>query len=273
MILIAGIDVGTRMTKCVLLDAETDHILITSCKPSGHDFAKTSVAILDEALAAANLNAESLQYIASTGFGRYQVPHKHIQITEITCHAMGAHYLYPGTRTVIDLGAQNARAIHVGEDGRVKKFRMNDKCASGAGRFLERVAKGLELELDEIGGLSMRSKDPQPISSICAVLAESEVINLVTVGYPVEDILMGTNLSISERIVALIRQVGVDEEVTMTGGVTRNAGMVQAVETKLGTRLNVHILSEYAGALGACLLAERRIQKLRLTEAAAAGAT
>jgi predicted CoA-substrate-specific enzyme activase len=147
---------------------------------------------------------------------------------------------------------------------------MNDKCASGAGRFLERVARGLELELDDIGRLSLRSKDPQSISSICAVLAESEVINLVTVGYPVEDILMGTNISIAERIVALMRQVAVEEEITMTGGVTRNAGMVEAIARKLGAMLNVSPLSEFAGALGACLLAERRIQKLEREAAAAA---
>lgn len=263
MTVIAGIDMGTRMTKCVLLNAETDAILTTCTRASGHDFAKTSRMILDQAVEEAGVDAAQIQYIASTGFGRYQVPHRHIQITEITCHAMGAHALFPNTRTVIDLGAQNARAIHVNEEGRVLKFRMNDKCASGAGRFLERVARGLELELDDIGNLSLRSKDPQPISSICAVLAESEVINLVTVGYPVEDILMGTNLSISERIVALIRQVSVEEEVTMTGGVTRNAGMVDAIRKKLGTPVNVHPLSEFAGALGACLLAERRIEKTR----------
>lgn len=271
MIAIAGIDVGTRMTKCILIDADTDTVLASVSRASGHDFAKTSLAVLEAATGEAAIDASDVRYVASTGFGRYQVPNRHIQITEITCHAMGAHYLFPNTRTMIDLGAQNARAIHIAHDGRVKKFRMNDKCASGAGRFLERVARGLELELDDVGALSLRSKDPQPISSICAVLAESEVINLVTVGYPVEDILMGTNLSIAERIVALIRQVSVEEEVTMTGGVTLNAGMVDAVEKKLGKKLNVHpTLSEYAGALGACLLAERRIQKVQAKEAVGA---
>lgn len=271
MIILAGIDVGTRMTKCVLLDAEAGTPLATLSRPSGHDFARTTSRILDEACAGAGTKREAIRYIASTGFGRYQVPDRHIQITEITCHAMGAHHLFPNTRTVIDMGAQNARAIHlVVDQGRVKKFRMNDKCASGAGRFLERVARGLELELDEIGRLSLRSKDPQPISSICAVLAESEVINLVTVGYPVEDILMGTNISLAERIVALMRQVAVEEEITMTGGVTRNAGMVEAISRKLGMKLNVSPMSEYAGALGACLLAERRIQKLEREAMAAA---
>lgn len=261
--IIAGIDVGTRMIKCVLLNADTQKIITTLSRPSGHDFSKTSNTILDEACEAGNVDRTKIQYVASTGFGRYQVPHRHIQITEITCHAMGAHYLFPGTRTVIDIGAQNARAIHINEVGRVKKFRMNDKCASGAGRFLERVARGLELELEEVGTLSLRSDEPQPISSICAVLAESEVINLVTVGHPVEDILMGTNLSIAERIVALTRQVAVETEVTMTGGVTHNVGMVEAITRKLNMPINVQPLSEYAGALGACLLAERRIQKLQ----------
>jgi len=139
---------------------------------------------------------------------------------------------------------------------------MNDKCASGAGRFLERVSKGLEIELEEVGELSLRSKDPQPISSICAVLAESEVINLVTAGHPLEDILMGAHMSISDRIVAMLRQIGVDGETSLTGGITRNAGMVKALETKLGKKLNVCPDSEYAGAIGACLLARRRLKKL-----------
>lgn len=259
---IAGIDVGTRMTKCVIFDCTDEKIIARATCLTGHNLAQASEDVLTEACRSASLRPTDVFYVASTGYGRYQVPMRQIQITDISCHAIGAKHLFPGTTSVLDVGAQNAKAIRVDHNGRVAKFKMNDKCASGAGRFLERVAKGLELELDDIGNLSLRSKDPQPISSICAVLAESEVINLITIGYPVEDILMGAYLSISDRIVALLRQVGVDGEIALTGGITHNAGMVRALEQKLGKPLNMCPDSEYAGALGACLLVERRLKKL-----------
>lgn len=259
---IAGIDIGTRMTKCVIFDCTDEKIIARATCLTGHNLAQASEDVLAEACRSASLRPTDVFYVASTGYGRYQVPMRQIQITDISCHAIGAKHLFPGTTSVLDVGAQNAKAIRVDHNGRVAKFKMNDKCASGAGRFLERVAKGLELELDDIGNLSLRSKDPQPISSICAVLAESEVINLITIGYPVEDILMGAHLSISDRILAMLRQVGADGEITLTGGITRNVGMVKALEQKLGKPLNVCPDSEYAGALGACLLVERRLKKL-----------
>lgn len=260
--LIAGVDLGTRMTKCILFDPATDRILAKSTDYSGHNLALAAEKGLAELCRKAGTDREDIFYVASTGYGRYQAPMRQTQITDISCHAMGARHLFPGTVTILDVGAQNTKAIRIEENGRVVKFRMNDKCASGAGRFLERVTKSLELELEEIGAISLRSKDPQPISSICAVLAESEVINLVTAGYPLEDILMGAHLSISDRIVAMLRQLGVDGETSLTGGITRNAGMVAALERKIGKPLNVCDDSEHAGAIGACLLARRRLRKL-----------
>lgn len=259
---IAGVDLGTRMTKCVLYDPETDAVLSRYTGYSGHDLAAAAEKGIAETCRQAGVPRERVFYVAATGYGRYQAPMRQTQITDISCHGMGARFLFPETSSILDVGAQNAKAIRIDENGRVVKFRMNDKCASGAGRFLERVSKSLEIELEEIGELSLRSKDPQPISSICAVLAESEVINLVTAGYPVEDILMGAHLSISDRIVAMLRQVGTDGEVALTGGITRNAGMVRALEQKVGKKLNVCDDSEYAGAIGACLLARRRLTKL-----------
>jgi len=259
---IAGVDLGTRMTKCVLYDPGTDTFPARSTDYSGHNLALAAEKGLAEVSRKAGIDPGDIFYVASTGYGRYQAPMRQTQITDISCHAMGARHLFPGTTTVLDVGAQNTKAIRIEENGRVVKFRMNDKCASGAGRFLERVSKGLEIELEEVGELSLRSKDPQPISSICAVLAESEVINLVTAGHPLEDILMGAHMSISDRIVAMLRQIGVDGETSLTGGITRNAGMVKALETKIGKKLNVCDDSEYAGAIGACLLARRRLKKL-----------
>lgn len=259
---IAGIDIGTRMTKCVIFDTHSEQVVARATILTRHNLALASENVLKEACKTLDIKPADVFYVASTGYGRYQAPMRQIQITDITTHAMGAKHLFPTTTNVLDVGAQHAKAIRINEDGRVMKFKMNDKCASGVGSFLERVAKGLELNLDDIGLLSLRSKDPQPISSICAVLAESEVINLITSGYPVEDILMGAHLSISDRIVAQLRQVGVDGAVTLTGGITRNVGMVKALEQKIGRPLNVCEDSEYAGAIGACLLVRRRLKKL-----------
>jgi len=260
MSLLAGVDVGTRVSKAVIID-DQGRVVAKANLPTGHDLAGAARKAVDRALATLPGNPVA-SYVASTGFGRYQVPFRDVQITEITCHARGAVALAPGTRSVLDIGAMNARAIRVDERGRVRAFRMNDKCASGAGRFLERVAKGLEMDLADIGPLSLRATTPQSISSICAVLAESEVINLVTQGHGVEDILAGTHESIAGRIAALLRQVGVEQEIALTGGVTKNVGMVRALESRLGQPVVVHPDAEYAGALGAALLALRRVKML-----------
>lgn len=253
---VAGIDVGSRATKVVLLDAENGRRLSRATTPTGADLAGAARCALEEARTVAGVS--EVVYVASTGYGRYQVPFRDLQITEITCHGRGAKELYPRTRTVLDVGAMNSRAMRVAPSGRVEAFRMNDRCASGAGRFLERIARGLEVELEEIGDLSLRASDPRPISSVCAVLAESEVINQVTEGRSVEDILAGSHGSIADRIVTLLRQVGIESEVTLTGGVSRNAGMVRALEDRVGFSLNVSPDAEIAGALGAALFGARR---------------
>ncbi len=259
---VAGIDVGSRMTKALLLSEDgAGSVLARATAPTGAWFGKAAEKALAAALAHAGLEREQLAYVVSTGYGRSQVPFRDLQLTEITCHATGAVQLFPSTKTVLDVGALNSRAIQVDDRGRVKSFRMNDKCASGTGRFLERVAKALEVELEEIGPLSLRSREPRKISSICAVLAESEVINMVTQDAPVEDILRGTHLSIAERLMGLVRQVGVRPEVTLTGGVTLNLGLVKALEERLGVALNVSPDSEFAGALGAAKLGFLRLAK------------
>lgn len=259
---VVGIDVGTRMTRAVLSD-ESGNETARICQPTGARLEVAAQQALEEMCVQHGIDRNTIVYIASTGYGRYRVPFRQIQITEMTCHAVGALKRFPGTRTVLDVGAMNSRALRIAENGRVVAFRMNDRCASGAGRFLERVAKSLEIELEQIGTLSLRAQDPQPISSICAVLAESEVINHVTAGKPVEDILRGAHNSIAERVVALVRQVGAQPEVTVTGGVTRNVGMVAALEERLGSHVNVSPDSEYAGSIGAAILARQRWVRLQ----------
>ncbi|MFQ5927107.1 MAG: acyl-CoA dehydratase activase [Terriglobia bacterium] len=263
---LVGIDVGSRMTRGVLL-TEDGRVQKRAGRQTGARLELAAGEVLEELCEHQRVKTNDIVYLASTGYGRYRVPFRQIQITEMTCHAMGALWFFPQTRTVLDIGAMNSRALRIAANGRVVAFRMNDRCASGAGRFLERVARSLEINLEEVGELSLRSQDPQPISSICAVLAESEVINHVTAGKAVEDILRGAHNSIAERLVALVRQVRVQSEITLTGGVAKNKGMVRALEDRLGVRLNVSPHAEYAGALGAALLARQRWQRLRETAA------
>ena len=256
----AGVDIGAGTTKAVLMD-ETGRVLAKLSQKSGARLDDAGSRVLAAVLERAGLRREDLAYVASTGYGRYQLPERDIQITEVTCHARGASHLFPATRCLLDIGAQSTRAVRVDERGRVMRFKMNDRCAAGAGRFLERVARALEVPLEDLGPMSLHASDPQAISSICAVLAESEVINLVTSGKATEDILMGAHLSIADRALALLRQVGADGEVTVTGGVVLNPGMVDALEKRLGKRVNASPDTVFAGAIGAALLGFVRLRK------------
>ena len=266
MMAIAGIDVGSQTTKAVIAD-DSGRIIGRSHIPTKIDLGGAAERALEDACKNGGLTRSQLHYIAATGYGRFQVEFRDLQITEMTCHAYGAHTVFPNTRSVLDIGAQNSRAMSIEPNGRVRKFRMNDKCAAGAGRFMERVARALEVELDQIGPLSLKATDPTPISSICAVLAESEVINQVTEGKKVEDIICGAHYSITDRIIALLRQVGGEEEITLTGGVTKNVGMVKTLEDRLGKKVNVGPDSEFMGAIGAALLGLRRLNRVTATAA------
>jgi len=186
-----------------------------------------------------------------------------VQITEITCVARGAAFLFPKTHCVLDIGAQSTRAIRVHDGGKVREFRTNDKCAAGAGGFIERAAKYLEVKVEEVGELSIKADKPETISSVCAVLAESEIINHVSSGGTVENIIRGVHISLASRALALIKRAGLEDEVTFVGGVARQKGMVKALEDTLKRKVNVDAEPEMAGALGAALLALRRLEKIR----------
>ncbi len=257
---VAGIDVGSRTTKCVVMDP-SHQILAKSIVSTGAFMARAAEMALESALEEAHLDRKQIAYIASTGWGRYQVPFRDIQITDTTCHARGAVFILPSARTVIDIGAQNTRAIRVEASGRVRDFRMNNRCAAGAGRFLERTATALEISLEEMGPLSLRSDNPAPISSICAIMAESEVINLVSHEAKLEDILAGVHLSLVERIASLARQVGLEGDIILTGGVALNVGMVRTLQDYLGVKVHTSPLSLYAGAIGASLLGWKRVEQ------------
>jgi len=269
---VAGVDIGTRESKAVLIPAETGDqpadIRGQGTVPTRFDLADAAERALAEALAAAGAERGDVAYLATTGYGRYQALDRDIQITEITCHARGAVALHPELCTILDVGAQNARAIRLAPSGRVLAFRMNDKCASGAGRFIERVARALEVDLDQVGPLGLQAQKPCAISSICAVLAESEVINHVTNGESIPDILQGTHGSIADRLTSLVRQVGLTAPFGLTGGVSRNLGLVQALRERLKMPIVLPEQAEFAGALGAALLGRLRLHKRGAVRAA-----
>jgi predicted CoA-substrate-specific enzyme activase len=262
MIYAAGIDVGSTQTKGIILD-ENRQIVARALTMTGANVTRAGDNCFKEALKVADIPREQVAYVVGTGYGRYKVTFGDAQITEISCHARGACNLFPNTRTVIDMGGQDAKGIRVGPDGDVKDFVMNDKCAAGTGRFLGSAAEALLLNLDDIGPLSLKAKNPVRLTTVCTVFVESDIMSYLAQNKKVEDILGGVHSAIAARTVSLIRRVGIEPEVTFTGGVSRNIGMVQALEEKLGMKVNVSPDSHYVGALGAAIFALERAVKAK----------
>lgn len=260
MRLVAGIDIGSKATKAVVLDDER-RVLGRGRTKTLHNFEGVAREALEMALGPRGLRAEDIAYVATTGLGRYNVPSRDVQITEITCAARGAAFLYPRTLCVLDVGAQCTRAIKLRDAGKVKEFKSNDKCAAGAGGFVERAARYLEVSLEEIGGISLRAEAAQPISSICAVLAESEIISHISAGQPVENIVRGIHDALAARAMTLLSRIGLEPELTLVGGVALQAGMVKALERIVACPVNVPQDPEFVAALGAALLGLRRLER------------
>jgi len=259
--LVAGIDLGAGTTKCVLVD-DAGEVRGRGLVRTKADFEKVAREALEAARLDEGLTGDEVTYVATTGLGRYAVPGRDIQITDLTCGARGAAASFPASRYVLDIGAQCSRAIRLGDGGRVQAFHMNEKCAAGSGGFLERAAKYLEVGVADIGRLSLAATKPQPISSVCAVLAESEIINHVSDGVAVENILRGIHESLADRALTLLKRVGLDGDVTFIGGVARQAGMLVALREKLGVPVRVPEAPAFTTALGAALLGRRRLRKL-----------
>jgi predicted CoA-substrate-specific enzyme activase len=269
MIYAAGIDVGSTQTKGILLN-EKFEIVARALTDTGAYVTKAAERCFVEALRASGVKREEVAYVVGTGYGRYKVTFGDAQITEISCHARGASYLFPRTRTVIDMGGQDAKGIRVGEGGEVKDFVMNDKCAAGTGRFLASAAEALGTSLDDIGEISLKAKNPVRLTTVCTVFVESDIMSYLAQNKKIEDILGGVHSAIAARTISLVRRVGIEPEVTFTGGVSRNIGMVRALEEKLGMRLNVSPDSHFVGALGASIFALERALKGASQEAGAA---
>jgi len=246
----AGVDIGSTMTKVVIMDEE---VLASVIGPTGAEHRRLAYRVMEEALERANLSFDEVSYIVATGYGRINVPFADKQITEITCHAKGVSSLFPTVHIAIDIGGQDAKGIKI-SGGRVIDFVMNDKCAAGTGRFLEVIAEALGLKLEEMGEVSMKSKNKAKISSTCTVFAEQEVVSRIAEGTLIEDILAGLHDAIASRIYRMAERLKIERDVVVTGGVAKNIGVVKAMEEYLGFPVLVPQEPLLTGARGAALL-------------------
>jgi predicted CoA-substrate-specific enzyme activase len=250
----AGVDVGSTQTKAVLVD-EQRRIIARSLTMTGANVIRAAEEAFQEAIHRGDLREEEVEYVVGTGYGRYKVTFGNTQVTEISCHGRGAVHMFPATRTVVDMGGQDTKAIRVSPLGEIVDFCMNDKCAAGTGRFLGAASSALAIPLDELGPTALRGEKPVKISTTCTVFAESEVLSWLGKGKKIEDILLGVHQSIAGRSTGLLRRVGIEQEITFTGGVARNVAMIEALQQSLGVPVNVSDDSHYMGALGAALFA------------------
>ena len=250
----AGVDSGSTTTDVVILD-RARRIVPKVVLPTGAGAEKGAARALEEALTQAGLTEGDLTATVTTGYGRSAIELGDRSVTEITCHARGAHFLNPDVRTVIDIGGQDSKVIRLDEQGGVASFVMNDKCAAGTGRFLEMMARTLELSLEEISAIGLDWKEEITISSMCTVFADSEVVSLVARNKALPDIVHGLNNSVAARAAALFRRVKGAPVCMMTGGVARNEGVVRAIEAALDLPLFIHEDAQVCGALGAALFA------------------
>ena len=248
-----GIDIGASTAKAVVFDKRIVSAVVI---PSKFDTKKTAENVFEKGLKKAGITEKDIQCIVATGYGRVMVPLASRTVTEITCHAAGAYYLDNQVRTVIDIGGQDSKGISLDDTGRVQDFVMNDKCAAGTGKFLEVMARALEVQLEDLGGLSMKSEEKIPISSTCTVFAESEVISHKNQGKKKEDIIAGLHEAIASRIYAMVNQIPLKEKIMVTGGVAFNQGVVSALENKIGKEIMIAEDPQIVGALGAALLAK-----------------
>jgi len=248
-----GIDIGSTSSEALILGG--DEILAWSIVDTGYNSRLAAAQALDAALAKTDLSRGQLGPIVATGYGRIAVDFADRQVTEISCYARGIHHLFPQARTVIDIGGQDSKVVAVGPGGRPSDFSMNDKCAAGTGRFLEVMARALQLPLTDLGPCALRARRAAEISSTCTVFAESEVITLVAQGVEREEIVAGLCRAIARRVGGMARQMGVKPPVAFAGGVAKNVGVVRALEEVLGEGLSVPPEPQIVGALGAALIA------------------
>ncbi len=248
----AGLDLGSTMTKVVIIGND-DKILARVESHTGAEHRRLANRVMEQALQQANLPFGDIAYVVATGYGRINVPFADRQITELTCHARGVASFFPSARTVLDIGGQDAKGLKL-KDGKLVDFVMNDKCAAGTGRFLEVIASTLGLKLEDLGAISLKSRNKVSISSTCTIFAQQEVAARISEGVAIEDIVAGLHDAIASRAVGMLRRLKIEPDVVFTGGVAKNIGVVQAVRESLGCEVLVPDDPLISGALGAALL-------------------
>jgi len=256
----AGIDVGSTMTKAVILDKG---IIASIVGPTGPEQRRLANKVMEEALNQAALSFRAITYIVSTGYGRINVPFADRQFTEITCHAKGIVSLFPQAKTIIDVGGQDVKGIKIDAAGKVIDFVMNDKCAAGSGRFIEVIADTLGVSLDKVGVLSLQSKNPAQISNICTIWAQQEVAASLAQGIPISDLLAGVHHSLADRICRMVNRLNVEDAVIVTGGGAKNRGLLKALSEQLSHEILVPEEPLITGALGAALLGREIAEKAK----------
>jgi (R)-2-hydroxyacyl-CoA dehydratese activating ATPase len=272
-----GIDIGSRSSKCVILD--DGQLLTYGSIETGPNIVKTAQAVVDAAVQRRtslwgeyrmtlpdvkvdHLKIEDMASIVSTGYGRAVVPFAHRSITEISCHCRGAQWFVQGVSTILDVGGQDSKGIRVGPKGDVADFVMNDKCAGGTGRFMEIVAEALHVPLSEIGPLSLQSTKGLPFSTTCAAFGRGAAVAMMKEGERKEDILAGLHEAVAKRVLALVRRVGIADKFVITGGIGRNVGLVSRIEERLdGVKITLPQEPMIVGAVGAALFAVDRARK------------
>lgn len=253
-LLFAGLDVGSLSSKAVLLDM--NGVLAQGVIPTGANPCLAGEQVLESVLALAGKDRKQMTYLVGTGYGRVNLPFADRTVTELTCHAKGAHYFNPAIRTVIDIGGQDSKVIRLDQSGNMVDFAMNDKCAAGTGRFLEVMAKALELKLDELGECAQQAHQPCSINSICAVFAESEVISLLASGQEKTNIAAGLHQAVAQRVGTMAQRIGLVSDIAFVGGVAKNSGVVHALEKFLGIQFVPCAEDpQINGAAGAAVLA------------------
>ncbi len=259
IIYFAGIDLGSTVTKVVIIDAD-GKICARVIGPTGPAHRHLANKVMEEALAQANLPFDDISYVVATGYGRVNVPFADRDITELTCHARGVVSLFPNVRLAIDIGGQDAKGLQI-KDGKLVNFVMNDKCAAGTGRFLEVVADALGIGLEKLGEISLKAKNKVKVSSTCTIFAQQEIISRLSEGVSLEDILAGLHDAIANRVVRMVKRLRVEPDVVLTGGVAKNIGMVSAMKENLGCDILVPEDPLLSGALGAAIMGKEAVMK------------
>ncbi|MDR1834315.1 MAG: acyl-CoA dehydratase activase [Fusobacteriaceae bacterium] len=251
-----GIDVGSTASKCVILkngaELTAKSLIDVGAGTSGP--ARAIAGVME----ASGLRPEDIAYTLATGYGRNSIEGVADQLSELSCHAKGAYFLFPEVKTVIDIGGQDAKVLKIASGGLLNNFVMNDKCAAGTGRFLDVMARVLEVRIEDLERLSAESTNVVNISSTCTVFAESEVISQLARATDKRDIIRGIHRSVAGRVGGLAKRIGIEDQVVMTGGVAQNHGVVAAMEQEIGHKVYTSPLAQYNGALGAALFAFQR---------------